>query len=81
MNVAISNENSVVEVKNLDAMRGVLGLIPKDFDLRDYGLGMIRFHGPVVFKWSMYTLQPWGALLGSISFLRRIVYRVQPHGH
>ena len=67
-NIAIRNGNLTVEVKNLDALHMVFGLNPSRFDLRGNGLGVIEFHGPFVFKWSMYdTLDPSGPLSGSVS--------------
>ena len=66
--VAISNGNMLVEVQNLESLHGVFGMIPQDFDLRDCGFGKMRFHGPYIFKWSMYdTLESWGPLSGSVS--------------
>ena len=66
--VTISNGNMLVEVQNLEALHGVFGLIPHEFNLRDDGFGMMRFNGPFVFKWSMYdTQESWGALSGSVS--------------
>jgi hypothetical protein len=35
---------------------------------RDYGFGMMRFHGPYIFKWGMHdTIESWGPLSGSAS--------------
>jgi hypothetical protein len=66
--VAISSGNLLVEVQNLEALHGVFGLIPHEFNLRDDGFGMMHFNGPFVFKWSMYdTLESWGALSGRVS--------------
>jgi hypothetical protein len=66
--VAISNGNLLVEVENLDALGHVFGFRPEIFDLRDDGFGVIKFHGPFVFKWSMYdTLEASGPLAGSVS--------------
>lgn len=66
--VAISNGNLLVEVPNLEALRQVFGFTPSRIDLRADGFGIVDFHGPFVFKWSMYdTLEPWGPLSGSVS--------------
>ncbi len=41
----------------------VFSLVPSRFDFREDGFGIVEFHGPFVFKWSMYdTLDPWGQL-------------------
>jgi hypothetical protein len=67
--VSISNGNMFVEVQNLEALHGVFGLVPEYFNLRDSGFGIMRFHGPYTFKWSMYdTLEVGGPLSGSVSF-------------
>ncbi len=67
-NVSVRNGNMLVEVSNLDSLRNVFGCTPARFDLRSEGQGIIEFHGPFVFKWSMYdTTDPWGPLSGSVS--------------
>jgi hypothetical protein len=67
--VSISNGNMFVEVQNLEALHGVFGLVPEYFNLRDSGFGIMQFHGPYTFKWSMYdTLEVGGPLSGSVSF-------------
>ena len=67
--VSISNGNMFVEVQNLEALHGVFGLVPEYFNLRDSGFGIMQFHGPYIFKWSMYdTLDVGGPLSGSVSF-------------
>ena len=66
--VAIRNGVMTVEVRKLDILLPVFGVTPTIFDLRSDGHGVIEFHGPFVFKWSMYdTTKPWGSLTGSLS--------------
>jgi hypothetical protein len=66
--ISIRNGVLMVEVKDLDALTSVFGTSPSRFDLRGEGLGVVEFHGPFVFKWSMYdTVDPWGPLAGSVS--------------
>ena len=64
----VSNGNLMVEVRDLDALLPVFGLTPSRIDLRHEGHGIIDFHGPFIFKWSMYdTLEPSGPMGGSVS--------------
>jgi len=66
--ITIRNGVLMVEVKDLDALTSVFGTSPSSFDLRGEGLGVVKFLGPFVFKWSMYdTVDPWGPLAGSVS--------------
>ena len=66
--ISIRNGVLMVEVKDLDALTSVFGTSPSSFDLRGEGLGVVKFLGPFVFKWSMYdTVDPWGPLAGSVS--------------
>ena len=66
--VVISNGNMFVEVQNLEALHGVFGMVPEYFNLRDHGFGIMQFHGPYTFKWSLYdTLEAGGPLSGSVS--------------
>jgi hypothetical protein len=66
--ISISNGNMMVKVRNLNALGPVFAKIPKEFNFREEGLGLIEIHGPFVFKWSMYdTLDASGPLAGSVS--------------
>ena len=68
LHVGIRNGVLTVEVRNLGQLRGVFGMDPSVVDLRDDGHGVIEFHGPFAFKWSMYDVsEDWGKLAGSLS--------------
>jgi len=66
--VAVSNGNLIVKVGDLASLIDVFGIPIDKFNFIPQGHGIVKFHGPFVFKWSMYdTLDQTGPLEGSAS--------------
>jgi len=66
--VSISNGNLLVKVVDLASLNDVFGIPIDKFNFIPEGHGIVKFHGPFVFKWSMYdTLDQTGPLDGSVS--------------